>query len=222
MRYKRLILLLIFLQLALCAAERAQAQSGRRAKGGSPPPSTPKPVSTPAENGKGSAKATAETEAQRLPLIITADEHAFESVYAPVNASNSILDGFVERLKKSSAFNLKVEKEMGRGRASDLARKQTEAYLVWLHFGSDVVSARRHDEPDYYLDYVVFTPATAKVKTEGKIYLRLYQRSASVGGVPVRLPVPQTDSRAAWESALKQAGSDAAERIMGEFDVIVR
>jgi len=40
--------------------------------------------------------------------------------------------------------------------------------------------------------------------------------------VPVRVPLPQTDSRAVWESALKQAGSEAAERIMGEFDVTVR
>ena len=220
MRHNRLIVLLTFLQLVLCAAGQAQAQSGRRAKGGAPPPPAPKPVSTPAENEKGSSKAAAE--AQRLPLIVTADEHTFESVYAPANASNIILNGVVERLKKSAAFTIRVEKDMGRGRASDLAKEQTEAYLVWLHFGSDMSSARRRDEPDYYVDYVVFTPATAKVKTEGKIYLRPYRRNASIGGVPIGIPLPQTDSRAAWESALKQAGSDAAERIMGEFDVIVR
>ena len=222
MKYNRLIVLLILLQLVLCAAGQAQAQSGRRAKGGAPPPPAPKPVSTPAENEKGSSKAAAESEAQRWPLIVTADEHTFESVYAPANASNMILNGVVERLKKSAAFTIRVEKEMGRGRASDLAKEQLEAYLVWLHFGSDTVSARRHDEPDYYVDYVVFAPATAKVKTEGKIYLRPYRRNASVGGVPIGIPLPQTDSRAAWESALKQAGSEAAERIMGEFDVIVR
>jgi len=170
MKYNRLIVLLIFLQLVLCAAGQAQAQSGRRAKGGaSPLPPAPKPVSTPAENEKGSSKAAAESEVQRLPLIVTADEHTFESVYAPANASSIILNGVVERLKKSAAFTIRVEKDMGRGRASDLAKEQMEAYLVWLHFGSDTVSARRHDEPDYYVDYVVFTPTTAKVKTEGKI-----------------------------------------------------
>jgi hypothetical protein len=220
MRYSRLIVPLLFVMFMLCAVGVAQAQSGRRAKGGAPP--APKPVSTPAESEQGSAKAASESEAQRQPLIVTMDEHTFESVYAPVDASKTVLNGFIERLKRSSAFNIRVEKSMSRGRASDLAKQQTESYLVWLNFGSDVVSARTHDEQDYYVDYVVFTPSTAKVKTEGKIYLRPVRRSARVGGVPIGLPLPQTDRRAAWESVLKQAGSDAAERVMGEFDVIVR
>ena len=221
MKYSRLIVPLLFIQVVLCAADVAQAQSGRRAKGGAPLASKPV-VSTPVESEKGLEKPATRTEAQRQPLIVTADEHSFESVYAPVDATRIILNGFVERLKKSSAFDIRVDKEMSRERASDLARKQEEAYLVWLRFGSDAVSARSHDAQDYYVDYVVFTPATAKVKTGGKIYLRSARRSARVGGVPIGLPLPQTDSRAAWESVLKQAGSDAAERIMGEFDVTAR
>lgn len=216
MKYSHLIAPLLFVLLVLCAAGESEAQSGRRAKGGAPPP---RPVSTPAEDEKSETKPTASTEAPRLPLIVTADEYAFERIQAPINASNIILAGFVERLKKSSAITIKVEKDMGRQRSIELARKQTEAYLVWLHFGSDMVSARTRDEQDYYVDYAVFAPATAKVKTQGKIYLRPVRRSARVGGVPIGLPLPQTDSRAAWESALRQAGSDAAERIMGEFDV---
>ena len=219
MKHSRLIAPLLFVLFVLCAVGVAQAQSGRRTKGGAPP--SPKPVSTPAESEQGSTRAASESEAQRQPLIVTMDEHTFESAYAPVDASKTVLNGFVERLKRSSAFNIRVEKSMSRGRASDLAKQQTESYLVWLHFGSDVVSARSHDEQDYYVDYVVYTPSTSHVKTEGKIYLRSVRRSTRVGGVPIGLPLPQTDSRAAWESALKQAGSDAAERIMGEFDVIV-
>ena len=219
MKYSRWIAPFLFGMLMLCAAGECVAQSGRRAKGGTPPP---RPVSTPAGDEKSETKPTASAEAQRLPLIVAADEHTFESVLAPVNASNIILAGFIERLKKSSAITVKVEKDMGRQRSIELARKQTEAYLVWLHFGSDTVSARSHDEQDYYVDYAVFTPATAKVKTQGKVYLRPVRRSARVGGVPIGLPLPQTDSRAAWESALRQAGSDAAERIMSEFDVTLR
>lgn len=220
MKYSRLIVPLLFVLLVVYAAGQAHAQSGRRAKGGAP--AQPQPVSTPAENGTQAAKPAASTEAPRLSLIVVADEHTFESVYAPIDASHTILTGFVERLRKSNAVTIKVEKDMGRGRSIELAKKQTEAYLVWLHFGSDVVSARSHDEQDYYVDYVVFTPATAKVKTEGKIYLRSVRRTARVGGVPIGIPVPQTDSRAVWDSALRQAGSDAAERIIGEFDLSVR
>jgi hypothetical protein len=220
MRHNRLALMLLCAALILCAAGLAEAQSGRRAKGGA---SAPKPVSTPAESESAAAKkSTIKAEAQRVALIVTADGHGFESVYAPANASDIVLRGFVDRLRESSAFTIKVEKEMSRGRASDRAKDEKEAYLVWLHFGSDAVTARSHDDADYFVDYVVFTPGTAKVKTEGKVYLRPSRRNVSIGRVPVGIPLPQTDARAVWEGALKQGGSEAAERVMAEFDVIVR
>jgi hypothetical protein len=58
------------------------------------------------------------------------------------------------------------------------------------------------------------------VKTGGRVYLRAYRRSVGVGGVPVGIPLPPIDNRAAIESSIQQAGREAAERVMAEFDVM--
>jgi hypothetical protein len=155
-------------------------------------------------------------------MIVAADEPTSAMGSATINANGSMMKGFVERLKKSAAFSIKVEKQMGRGRASDLAKEQTEAYVAWLQFGSDRVTARSNDRADWYVDYVVFTPGTAKVKTSGRVYLRAYRRSVGIGGVPVGIPLPPIGNQDAVESALQQAGREAAERVMAEFDVITR
>jgi hypothetical protein len=219
MKHKRLAATLLCASLMMCAAATAHAQSGRRAKGGTT--SAPKPVSPPAEIETVTPASQTKPETQ-TSLIVAADEPTSVTGSATINANGSMMRGFVERLKKSSAFNIKVEKQMGRSRASDLAKEQQEAYVAWLQFGSDRVTARSNDRSDWYVDYVVFTPGTAKVKTSGRVYLRAYRRSVGIGGVPVGIPLPPIGNQDAVESALQQAGREAAERVMAEFDVIAR
>lgn len=220
MKYNRLAATLLCASLIMCAAVTAEAQSGRRAKGGATTPVS-KQDSPPADAETMTAKPATAPETQ-ISLIVTADEPTSAMGISVINSNGSMMKGFIERLKKSSAFTIKVEKQMGRGRASDIAKEQTEAYVAWLQFGSDRVTARSHDASDWYVDYVVFTPGTAKAKTSGRIYLRAYQRSVGVGGVPVGIPLPPIDGRAAVETSLQHAGREAAERVMAAFDVIAR
>lgn len=220
MKHNRLAATLLCASLIMCAAVTTQAQSGRRAKGGTTTPA-PKQVSPPAESETMTASPATKSEAQ-ISLIVAADESTSATGISVINANGSMMKGFLERLRKSSAFTIKVEKQMGRSRASDLAKDQTEAYVAWLQFGSDRVTARSHDASDWYVDYVVFTPGTAKVKTGGRVYLRASRHSVGVGGVPVGIPLPPIDNRAAVESSLQQAGREAAERVMAEFDVMGR
>lgn len=220
MKYNRLAATLLSVLLLMWATVTAQAQSGRRAKGGATT-TTSKQDAPPADAEVLTAKPAIDPETQ-ISLIVASDEPTSAIGISVINSNGSMMKGFIERLRKSSAFNIKVEKQMGRGRASDIAKEQTEAYVAWLQFGSDRVTARSHDASDWYVDYVVFTPGTAKVKTGGRIYLRAYQRSVGVGGVPVGIPLPPIDGRAAVETSLQQAGREAAERVMAEFDVISR
>jgi hypothetical protein len=216
MKHNGLAAALLFASLIMCAAVTAQAQSGRRAKGGSTTTPATKPVSPPAET----VTATSQTEPEaRISLIVAADEPTSAAGISVINSNGSMMKGFIERLRKSAAFTIKVEKQMGRSRASEIAKEQTEAHVAWLQFGSDRITARSHDASDWYVDYVVFAPVTAKVKTGGRVYLRAYRRSVGVGGVPVGIPIPPIDSRAAVESSLQEAGREAAERVMAEFDV---
>ena len=222
MKHNRLAATLLCASLLMCAAVTAHAQSGRRARGGTTTTTpAPKQASPTVETETVTATSQTKPEAQ-TSLIVAADEPTSAAGIAMINANGSMMKGFVERLKKSSAFTIKVEKQMGRGRASDIAKEQTESYVAWLQFGSDRVTARSHDGSDWYVDYVVFTPGTAKVKTGGRVYLRAYRRSVGVGGVPIGIPLPPIDNRDAVESALQQAGREAAERVMAEFDVIAR
>lgn len=209
------MLLLCVLILVFGAAGSAVAQSGRRAKQSATPPP---PVQAPAESeAETPVKPAPQPEAKGLPLIVIADEGSSMSV--PFGSSRLVLDGFVARLRKSSAFEYRVEKQMGRKEARDRAKEQTESHVVWLQFGSDGMSARSNAS-DLYVEYIVFMPETAKSKSSGRVYLRNYRRNVGVGGVG--LPLPPSGNRTGLEYALQQAGADAAERVMAAFDVTAR
>jgi hypothetical protein len=209
----RVAALVIALMILLCALGSAEAQSGRRAK-----ERTSTPPVQPSAKTESTSPAT-DSEARRVSLIVTIDE-SLHSVSVPPGSSRVVLNGFVERLKKSPAFELKVEKHMSRKEAGDLAKSQTESFVVWLQLDSEYISSRSNGS-DMYVEYVVLTPGTGKSKSQGRVYLRGYRRSVGVGGVPVGipLPLPPTGPRAPLESTLQEAGRDAAERVMAALDV---
>ena len=135
MKYNRLAATLVFCaSLLMCAAVTAQAQSGRRAKGGATTPAS-KQDSPPADTETITAKPVTSPEAQ-ISLIVAADEPTSAVGISVINSNSSMMKGFIERLKSSSAFTIKVEKQMGRGRASDIAKEQSEAHVAWLQFGN--------------------------------------------------------------------------------------
>ena len=190
----------VILLLALIAvfAVAVSAQSGRKApKSKSAPP--PEPESVPAP-----LKPT-EKEKATLTFIVGIDRDlSFVSI--PTYFSEDVLRACVDRLDSGPSVDVNVApRDVNRGDAVKGAKAEKEAYVVLLNLRSDSTSASGGGSyKDIYLEYVVLTPQTGKVATSG----RTYQRSG--GGV---LGIPGTASTSV-EYALKEAGREAAERIL--------
>jgi hypothetical protein len=204
------VVLLLCALMILCIGGSAEAQSGRRAKERTLPPVQqsgepvePEPATKP--------------EAQSVSLLITFDETGGSGVY--LGDSQLVLRGFVERLKKNAVINHKVEKRMDRKEASDLAKSQTEAYVVWLQLDVQKISSRANNN-EMYVDYTVFPPGKGKSKTEGRVYVRDSRQRIGIGNVPIGVPLPPTGTgNARLNDALLDAGRETAERVMPELDV---
>jgi hypothetical protein len=140
---------------------------------------------------------------------------------------------FVERLKESQRLTVSVERELRRKDAIDLAKSKTNAYVVWFEMEVDLGPGDLEKDTEkaaiapvnprcLLVTYAVFTPGTGKVKTQGRVYQVGYQ-SICVGGVYHPSPYPDTRQpiRLPAESTLKQAGREAADRLMTALDLPV-
>lgn len=184
--------------VAVCALT-VNAQSGRRLpKSKAPPP--PVPEAVPAE------KKPAEKPRPTLSFIIGIDRD-LSFVGIPVYFSDSVLRACADRLDNFPSVDVDVaHRDVNRGDAIKRAKAEKEAYVVYLQLRADSMNADRGSNlSDVYLEYVVFTPTTAKVATSGRTYQQAYRSGGVIG-------LPRT-SGATSEYALKQAGQEAAERI---------
>ena len=204
---------LICVLMILCVAGSTQAQSGRRAKA-----ITPAPVQRPAEAEPAQPTPTTKPEARRVALFITFDEEGGGGVF--IGNSQLVLRGFIERLKKNSTINHKIENRMDRKEASDLAKSQTEAYVVWLQLDRQMTSSRVENN-EIFVEYAVFPPGAGKSKTEGRVYVRAPRQRVGIGNVPIGVPLPPIGtSGARLDNALLDAGRETAERVMPELDIM--
>ena len=196
MNYKRLLALFIF---ALCALS-VQAQSGRRQTKHPPaapiPTPTPEPTPIPKKDEK---------ESEILFLVATDRNTAPMSV--PLSFHSAAQRGCADRLRSRSTAEVDVaQRDMGRGEAIEKAKASPNTYVVLLTLQYDTM-ARSYD--DLQLDFVVFAPKTAKVVITGRSYLNSSRTGPVIVGPTSRLP--QGVFRESW---LRQAGEDAADRIL--------
>ena len=62
---------------------------------------------------------------------------------------------------------------MSRGEASNRAKAEKNAYVVWLRVREDEMSNNTRGNPNnVYIEYFVFAPTTAKVVSSGSAYPR--------------------------------------------------
>lgn len=209
MRHSRTLAVSSFALIAAClltalSEPTALAQSGRRlpkAAATPAPTPTPEPASTkPAENSKPALK-----------LIVGADSGYIAGI--PSYLTSSAVRGCVDRLDAGPNVDVTVtHRDVSRGEAIKTAKSEKEAYVVWLKLGSDRMRMDNQIElNELYLDYVVYTPTTAKIAASGRTYPAGYGRGGVIlnpGGIPGRNNWPY------MEQAIKQAGRAAAERIL--------
>jgi hypothetical protein len=199
-----LFFLIVF---ALCASTVA-AQSGRRTAKAIPA-ATPSPEPTPAEKAKPKEKSN-------LVISVGLERNTFST--ATFGYTGIVLYGCADRLKKSAATVDVSSQNVNRGEAVKRAKASKDAFVVLLKIGPDAGGVEgtygNQNLSDFYVEYVVFSPTTAKVAASGRAYLG----SVRKGGVSVPIN-PGRSSVMYAEQLLRQAAEDAAERILNALHV---
>jgi hypothetical protein len=202
--------------LVLCAASGvALGQSGRRSgKQGEAAPS-----SSPAGQKDDAMAANVNAgEAPKLSLFV-ADHFSSEDI--PANVAREIVQSFYARLhERYASLAVTQERDMSRKEAVEHARKVQKMFVVWLQVETDRPESERakQEASDYdtlAVTYVVFTPGTAEIKTEGRVYYQRLNERAMRNSAnrqrrrpPVRLPSEET---------LEGVGRVAADRVLSAF-----
>ena len=97
---------------------------------------------------------------------------------------------------------------MSRGDAIKKAKGETKTYVVWMRLVLDQMSARSLD--DLEIEFVVFSPQTAKVVINGRSYLNANRKGPIIVG-----PSSRRSTGALYrEELIYRAGEDAGERIL--------
>ena len=200
MRYRFLTLLLI----ALCTLS-VQAQSGRRKT--QPAPAAPVPTPTPEPT-----PVPKKEEKTDLLFFIGANRHASYGSY-PFSYYDAVIRGCAERLRAGSSATVDItDKDLSRGEAIKKAKSEARSYVVLLTLTFDTL-ARSYD--DLILEFVVFTPGSAKVVTSGRSYQNANRKGPIIVGPTAR------GAGLYREQLLQQAGEDAGSRILKALNLNV-
>src|SRR5215213_11113509 len=194
MRYQRLVVTLL---IALCALS-VQAQSGRRKTQPAPAAPVPTPTPEPTPVPKNEEKTD-------LLFFIGADRNSSYATY-PFSYYDAVVKGCADRLRAGSSASVDItDRDLSRGEAIKKAKSEARSYVVLLTLTFDTL-ARSYD--DLILEFVVFTPGTAKVVTTGRSYPTANRRGPVIVGPTSR------GSGLYREQLLEQAGEDAGNRIL--------
>src|SRR5258705_1176406 len=150
---------------ALGCAATAAAQSGRRAKS-APAPAVPTPEQTPAPIVLEQPKPT-------LQFVVGIDRYDnFSSV--SIASYNAVLRSCSDRLDESPLVSVeRLERSLSRNEATNRAKAEKNAYVVWLRLREDNMSSSPTGTPNNVaIEYVVFAPNTGKVVSSGSAYPR--------------------------------------------------
>lgn len=180
------------------------AQSGRRLPK-LPPKSTETtpPKETPAEESKPAKPR------DKAPLAQVVVVYQLYSVMSAQYLTDAVLDGCLGRLQKALDLSARFGKEMNRKEASDIAKKSTDTYVLWLQlesesFGQDT---GRNSIQSYYVNYTLYEPGTGKNKISGHVY----QRQTGIGQLP--------QGGYGGEYRLRRAGVELADRVIAALNL---
>jgi hypothetical protein len=196
----------------LCLSQSALAQSGRRqSKNISPSP--PVRVETKTED---EAKKAAVKPAPVVSLIVGGNRLS-ASFDIPSGYLDVAIDACIEKLGKASSLTvIGGGTNLSRKEAVDKAKKQETAYVVWLELK---VENYNSNSSTIILEYSIFEPQTAKVKTFGHVYPDRAQ--VGNGRIGVGLP-PSTTRKLSLDYLMREGGRSVADRVMDTFHVGAR
>ena len=198
----------IVVSLLLICASIATAQSGRRAT-----PKAPVPVPTPTPEPTPIPTKPADTEPEFRFIVAIDKTGDFSRV--SLYAFSGVINNCADRLNDSRLVKAVVSaQDMSRGDAVRQAKKETEAYIVWIQLRPNTFSGRTEINGDPYnvdVQYSVLAPITAKQVASGNTFPAAYRNQR------VRVPTSTTNG----DYYLNQAARGAAERILDHFHLTV-
>lgn len=178
----------------LLAVVLVNAQSGRRTTKVNP---APVPMPTPAPSPKPKVNEPAKP---ALTFIVGIQ------VYVSYSFSEVVI-ACADRLEDSPSVKaVPVSGNMTRGDAVKRARREDEAYVVWMEIKTDEMAGVQ-DRDQIVLEYWVFEPHTAKLAASGRAYPSAYRTR---GGIILN---PRT-SGVYGNYQLREAAREVAERIL--------
>jgi hypothetical protein len=191
-------------------------QSGRRSTGGSTS-STTTTTTTPSVAGpKTTEKKPAQ--APKLQLLVGIDrQDAFGTV--PYYIYDTVLDEVVRRLGQAEIVFANSGGKMDRGEAMHAAKQEKVRWVVNLEIRSiygDIGKQVKNNQDELYVSYIVMEPETAKIKHSGQSRQHIYQNGR--GGVSL----PSKNGAVYSDYSIKQAATEAADKILANFDITVR
>lgn len=206
---------LLFVVAALIAFVSATAgQSGRR--GASKPSVSPPATSTPSESSSTNPTESAAKKAPEIQLLVGIDDPSPISGI-PRYFADTVLDACVRRLSQPAGVKVTAgPRTLTRGDAIKAAKAETARFVVWLQVGnlsSDAGRQASGNSDEYYVNFMLLEPMTAKSKQSG----RVLSGNRRVGNVGVG--VPSSRSVLYVEQAMKEAGRQAAERILSALGI---
>jgi hypothetical protein len=175
------------------------AQSGRRATKPLSPP-------TPTEAAKEAEPAQTPKPAVKQQTLIAGMDASLD---IPSYLSEALWNGFIERFGKISSIVVNGDRNMSRKEATDRAKK-VESPVILLQLGtqSAMGSMSQMTLEDLIVNFTIFTPGTGKAGEQGRVHIR-----------PIRSIIGRLPSGRSGEAQMKEAGREAAERVLSLLHV---
>jgi hypothetical protein len=186
------------------------AQSGRRstARPTPPQPSTP-PVSETAPVESTTKKAPA------IELLVGIEDSSPLSG-VPTYFTDTVLTVCVHRLSEPAGVHVTAgPRSLSRSEANKAAKAETVRYVVWLQVGNsnaDSGRAATSSADEYYVNYMVLEPGTAKIKSSGHVYGA--RKTGNVG-----IGTPSARNAVYLEMVIKDEARQAADRILDALGI---
>lgn len=203
MRYQRLTATLSFTVVLLCAVS-AHAQSGRRQT--KPAPAAPVPTPTP----EPTPVPQKEEKDPEMIFLVGVDREGKYSI--PFTFYDAVVRGCADRLRTRSSADVDIApRELGRGDAIKKAKSDNKTWVVLISLVYDTL-ARSYD--DVVVQYVVFSPETAKVLLTGRSYPNQNRAGPVIVG-----PTSRGPGGLYREQTFRIAGEEAADKILKKMRI---
>jgi hypothetical protein len=204
---------LVLIPIVFLSLVAAQAQSGRRATGGSTTTTTAPSVAGPKTVEK---KPAAEPKVQ----LLVGMNRTGAFTPTPFYVYDTVLDVCIRRLGDADiVLATPAGANLNRAEAVKIAKQETTRWVVSLEIRSFYADAGRqvqNEQDELYVDYTVIEPVTGKIKRSGRTRQHIYQNRRG------EVTLPPRPGAGYSEYSIKQAALEAADRILAGFDITVR